>query len=115
MNLTEARQDITDALSTVDEVTGYLRPPSTARPGDAWPVFRGMERDGLTGQYTVTWSVLVLLPTDADAALEQLQTLVPDLDDALRSVAYVQTYAPVSYTGGSGGERPALEITMIRE
>lgn len=115
MNLLETRQDIVDALSTVDEVTGYLKRPTTARPGDAWVRLAGMEATGYRGLYTVTWVALVLLSADEGAAIEQLETLVPDLDDALRGVAAVTAYAPVSLTGGSGGEQPALEITMIRE
>lgn len=115
MNLTETRQDLVDALSSVDEVTGYMKRPATARPGDAWVRLAGMEATGYAGLFTVTWVAVVLLPADEGAAIEQLETLVPDLDDALRPVAHVQGYAPVSLTGGSGGEQPALEITMTRE
>lgn len=115
MALTEVRQAMADALSTVEGVTGYTKPPTTARTGDAWPRFAGAERDPGTLQFTFTWRVLVLLAADEGVALDSLDDLVPDLYEALMSEAYVLRWEPVVYTSSAGATTPALEITMIRE
>lgn len=116
MSLTGVRQALADALSTVDGVSGFLKPPATGRPGDAWPRLDGLTRDpGGSGQFLATWRVILLLSTDEAVALDSLVDLVPDLDDALRPIGYVESYTPVLYRPASGAEMPALEITITRE
>lgn len=115
MILTEVRQALADALSTVVGVVGYTRPPIAPRPGDAWSRFGGMERDEATGQFVVTWRVLVLLAMDEGVALDSIADLIPRLYAALTPLAYVQSFAPVTYPGPGNTQQPALELVMIRE
>jgi hypothetical protein len=115
VSLTETRQALATALSTVDGVTGYTRPPSALRPGDAWPRFSGMERDAASGEFMVTWRVLILLAMDEAAALDSIADLIPGLYAALQPLAYVQSFTPVVYRTAATAEQPALELVMIRE
>lgn len=113
MSLVGVRQELADALSEVEGVNGYTKPPTALKPGDAWPRLGGLERQGPV--YLVRWRVLVLLPLDEVAALNLLETLVPDLEAALASVGYVESYTPVTYQAGTTANHPAVEITLIRE
>lgn len=115
MTLNGVRQALADALSTVDGVHGFLRPSTAPRPGDAWPRFGGMDRDEISGQFIVTWRVLVLLATDEGAALDSLEQLVPGLYAALQPLAHVQSFTPVVYKGAGAAEQPAIELVLIRE
>ena len=53
MSLTEVRQEIADALSTVGQLTGYPAPPSVMAVGDAWPLLAGLASAGAPGSFHI--------------------------------------------------------------
>lgn len=113
MALTDVRQAIADALSTISGVIGYTKPPSTLRAGDAWPRLGGLARDQLSGQHEVTWRTFVILPADEDMALATVEELVSELDAVLPG--YVLVHEVVNYQTTSSATVPALQTTFIRE
>lgn len=110
MSLTGDRTAIAAALSTVEGVTGHAKRPGAPRTGDAWPLLGGLEHaDGAA--FTVTWRVLVALPSDEVAASDWLDAHVYDLVDALVDLGYVDQLVPVLVTIGNT-DTHALQITM---
>jgi hypothetical protein len=81
MSLTGQRQEIADALSTVEGVTGFKYRPTGLNTGMAWPLL-----DVLTSQrrdYEATWHVLVVLPPDEQKASEWFDDKYEAIADAL--------------------------------
>lgn len=118
MALTDDRELIATALSTVDDVTGYVRPPNALNPGDAWPQFGGLGEPSNApgaGPCVVTWYVLVLLAPDTEAALEAFETLASPLWEALQALGHVSAIEPRTYPSASGPAYNAIQVTMIRE
>lgn len=113
MSLEGVRQELADALSTVTGVTGYIKPPTALKPGDAWPRLGTLER-GPGAAFLVTWRVLIILPVDEQVALNTIESLVPELFDALNPVGFIQTIEPITYEASSFSS-PALQVTLIRE
>lgn len=68
MSITSTRDDIAAALATVGGVNGFPRRPRAPRPGDAWPLFQGSERDDDTGLWSHKFTIGVMLPQDEAAA-----------------------------------------------
>lgn len=95
------RTALAAALSTVSGVTGYPRRPTTIRSGDAWPQWAGSQHDGGQG-FVETWNVLIVLPPDeagADTFADAKQAL---LIAALRSVMFVDSFAPATLATEAG-------------
>lgn len=113
MSLTGDRAAIAAALTAVDGVTGHTYRPTTARPGDAWPLLGALERAEASVFY-VTWRVLVMLPQDERAASEWVDDRVGDLVDALQPHGFVDRIEPVALAA-SGSEQLGLQITMRSE
>ncbi len=104
------RDDIAEALSTADGVTGYAYRPTATKPGDAWPLSGPWERsEGLT--FIRTWRVMVLLPQDDRAASDWADDHVEALVDALLPVGFVDRIEFVP-SAAEGGDQFALQITM---
>lgn len=113
MSLVGTRQEIADALSTVDGVKGYRKRPKPSKPGDGWPLLSSLERaDGLS--FTVTWRVLILLRQDEVAASEWIDAHHEDLVDALEQVGFVDRLEPVQLAADNSTQY-ALQITMRSE
>lgn len=104
------RDDIAAALSAADGVTGYAYRPTTAKPGDAWPLSGQWDRsEGLT--FIRTWRVVVLLPQDDRAASDWADDHMEDLVDALLPVGFVDRIDFVPAAAEST-DQFALQITM---
>lgn len=103
------RLALAEALSTVTGLTGYTVRPKAPRIGDAWPLWRGSERGAGHG-YLETWAVVIVTPQDEKAASQFSDERQDDLDEALGSVIYIDTYAPVTVPT-EGGDMFALMIT----
>lgn len=113
MSLTGDRDAIAQALSTVDDVTGYAYRPTTPRPGDAWPLLSGLERDqGFT--FMVTWRVLVFLPQDEVDASKWIDAHFESLVEALEPKGFVESLVPVNL-GADSQQQYGLQITMRGE
>jgi hypothetical protein len=97
MSLNGKRAEFVAALTTVDGVTGYAKRPTVPRAGDAWPSWRGAERDD-TQQFVHTWSVAVVLPTDETAANDWIDDHAEEIQDALLQggVAYTDGFDPAN-------------------
>jgi hypothetical protein len=113
MNNAATREAIAEAVSTVEGLTGYVKRPTSSRPGDAWPIWRGAER-AEAWSFTNTWSVVVALPSVASAADEWADSYGEAIVDALRGILHVTDIAPAVDPMG-GNEAFALQITGIGE
>ena len=113
MTFAATRAELAAQLSTVAGVTGYAKRPTILKPGDAWPLFGGMNRGpGLA--FEVTWRVLVVLGKDEAAAIDKAEALLPELAEAIEPVAYVDGAQPFAVPT-QGGDLFALEITARSE
>lgn len=109
MSNATTRAALAAALSTVSGITGYALRPKVLRAGDAWPQWRGSERDDTIG-FVETWNVLVVLPSDETTADSYADTNQAALLDALRPVMFVASFAPTLFTA-EGNDVYALLIT----
>ena len=113
MSFESTRAELAAQLSTVEGVKGYAKRPKIIKPGDAWPLFGSFgNRSG--GAFQVTWRVIVILGNDEAAAIDKAEALLPELAEALDSVAYVDGGEPFAVPT-QGGELFALEITARSE
>lgn len=104
-----SRQDIADALSLVEGVTGHEFRPSVIGSGDAWPIIASLE--SAEGQdYITNWRVLVVLSGDEQTSAAQFVSLAPQLIDTLRPVVFVESVAPVTIQT-SAGDIPGIQLT----
>lgn len=115
MSLNDTRAAFKEALDEVAGVTGYLRRPSTPKPGDAWPIWRGGERDQNTGLFDHTWAVGLMLPQDEKSAQDWIDARLDDLAKAIRPVAYVESVAPATFGGTDSSPVYGLLITTSTE
>lgn len=113
MSFTTKRREFASALATVPDVVGYAHRPTTAAPGDAWPLLGPLDRAGGTA-FNATWRVRVVLPQDEEAASDWLDEHWAPLFYALAPHGYVSRAVPVMLAA-AGGELYALEITLTAE
>ena len=83
------RDDLAAALSAVDGVTGYAQPPTTPKPGDAWPALVSLER-GPGLNFAAAWAVHVALPVAPKDAAEWAESRFVDLVVGIADVAYTE-------------------------
>ena len=103
------RAEIAVALTSVNGVKGYLYRPTTAKPGDAWPLLVSYDRaDGFA--FYVSWRVQIMLPADARAASDWIDQHVEALVTALQPVMYVDRLEPVGINADGSGQ-PFLEVS----
>jgi hypothetical protein len=95
------RQTIADALSTVSGVHGYAKRPKAVKAGDAWPLVDQLTR-GPGQAFETTWRIAVLIGPDEVTAIDQFDTLIPAIADALVHVAYVDLARPISIQTEAG-------------
>lgn len=95
------RQSIADALSTVAGVTGYPKKPTAVKPGDAWPLIDVLTR-GPGSAFQTTWRIAVTLSPDQVKAGDMLETVVPEVTQALHEVAYVDLARPLAIPTEAG-------------
>jgi hypothetical protein len=109
MSNADTREVIAEAVSTVDGLHGYVKRPTSSRPGDAWPQWSGAERaDGAL--FVNAWRVYIVLPSDESAADEWADQYGDLLADALAPVMFVDAITPAAIPI-TGGELLALMIT----
>lgn len=111
MSLAATRAAIAAAAADVDDVTGYPARPAVPRPGDAWVMWAGAERDA-GFLFVHTWRLIVVLAADehtADAMNEEWsQALASAVEDA--GAMYVDAIAP-TVLATQGGDLYALTLT----
>lgn len=113
MSWANDRQEIADALDTVDGVKGYPHRPKVLKPGDAWPLLPDLElQGGLV--WRPTWTVIVILPADEKQAAVWMDSHFTPIVTALRVPAFPES-AAVGVLESSGGDLLILEITMRSE
>jgi hypothetical protein len=99
MNTTRA--SIAEALSTVDGVKGYAERPTVIKPGDSWPLVDVLNR-GPGSAFETTWRVLVLIGNDVGTATDRMDSLIPDVTQALQPVLYVDSARPIAIATAAG-------------
>ena len=109
MSQATTRAALAAALSTVDGVTGYVKRPTTPKPGDGWPLWRGSER-GAGWAFTAGWAVLIVLPGDEAAADAWIDAREAALFEALEPVMFVDRLDPAAVPV-AGTDAFALMIT----
>lgn len=116
MSLVDKRQAIADALSELTDVRGFPYAPSAPRASNAWPLLGPIERDRSSGQFMVTWRVLVVLPQNEEQASSWIDTHLDLLWEALQPQGYIDSFEPVVIaTNNTGADLRALQITMRSE
>lgn len=107
------RTEIVTALNTVSGVKAYVNRPTALKPGDAWPLLPSLDlQDGLC--WRPTWTVLVVLPQDEQAAAEWLDSHFEAIVTALRVPAFAESAEPIDFQT-SGGSMLVLAITLRSE
>lgn len=104
------RQELADALSTVDGVRGFAKKPSAYKSGDGWPLWSGAERWEGSGMFVSTWRVFVALPTDEVAADTWIADRFELLIDVLQPVAHVDQVEIVRASAVDAS--PILQFTV---
>lgn len=99
MSLTGKRAAFKAALDTVPGVKGYESRPSTAKPGDAWPLLGPGERDEAAGLFAWSWTVGILLPQDRDAADAWIDEHLDQLTRAIwtADLGFVEVASPANF------------------
>lgn len=109
-NFSGVRQDIADALSTVNGITGYALRPKALKAGDAWPRLNSVER-GPGQSLLASWVVSVILGSDEVLSVQRTDLWADPILDALRPVAFVTGFSPVVYSLDAS-DTFALEIRL---
>lgn len=107
------RDELAAALSTAAGIKGYPRRPDPLRAGDAWPILQRVDR-AQGWAWSATWRILVVLGPSEQDAVDQLDTVLPDLLAALQPAAHVDSAQPVTLTTDAGAMM-ALELTARSE
>lgn len=109
------REEIAAALSGIDGVTGYARPPSVIRPGDSWPLLVRAEPYGPGGGvWSAIWGIRVILGGSEAEAFDRIDALLPAAGAALAAVVAVTSAEP-AVIETSGGALFGVVITAISE
>jgi hypothetical protein len=95
------RANIAAALSLVAGVTGYAKKPKVTKAGDAWPLINELTR-GPGASFQTTWRIAVTIGADEGTAIDQFDTLVPEVTQALQAVAYVDSARPITVPTEAG-------------
>jgi hypothetical protein len=112
--LSDTRDEIAAALSTVTGITGSPYPPRVIARGMGWPEWSYSEPSTYLGDQT-TWLVHVVLPAGTvDAIAAAADEIVDELTEALDAVAAVTRYEPSSFIPDAGGDQtlPAITYTV---
>jgi hypothetical protein len=112
MSRADVRVVLAEAVSVVTGVTGHPRRPAAPAVGDAWPLWRGLDRG--QGFFVDTWAVMVALPGDEANADQWVDAHDAELEAALAPHMYVTGIAPVAMAS-EAGESFGLMITGSRE
>jgi hypothetical protein len=114
MSLSGDRQEIADALSTIDGVTGFKHRPKAYNAGDAWPLIEALDNPaGYALQ--ATWRVVVVLPSGEQDALEYFDSMHEAVSDVLNEqIGFVERIEPGNLAT-EAGTRNVMILTVRRE
>jgi hypothetical protein len=96
MSLASVAADLKTALDTVDGVTGYVKRPGSPKVGDAWPLWRGGDRDQQSGLFDDIWVLAVYLPQDEEAANAWIDAHTDAIVTAVRAILYIDGRVPAN-------------------
>lgn len=114
MSLAESRQEIADALSTINRVQGFKFRPMTPNAGDAWPLVESLD-DPAGRNLRVTWRVVVVLPSDEPDAMEYFDSMHEEISDVLNEeIGNVERIEP-GILSTEAGDMSAMILTVSRE
>ncbi len=122
--LSDSRQLIADALTTVTDVTGSTRRSRTMNTGDAWPLIDFMER-GPGLDFNTSWKIVVVLPKDEHSAMDWFERLLAaktdsgedkyePITEALEQIGYVEGIEP-GILDTEAGTRNIMILTLNKE
>lgn len=101
MSFSTTRTSLAAALSTVAGVTGYTKKPSVWSPGDALVLVERI--DSVQGvAWQCTWRIVLMLPGDQGAAIEQFDDLFPEICEAVRHEVFVDSATPQEVATDNG-------------
>lgn len=84
MSMQATRQAITDAAATVDGITATDRQPEAPQVGHAWTVWAS-SRPYLPRSFDARWRLVVVLPDNADAAIDSMHELIDEVTLAIQT------------------------------
>lgn len=119
MTITEARQALADAVSTLDGITCTPRPvPGNTRPGDAWVTVSRLEPGPYHGSQNATLSAFVVLGSDQWRADAQVDALMGPLVACTADLyGFAISVEPQVMAAGEGipGDIYTLALTITLE
>lgn len=107
------RQQIADALSTVDGVNGFKFRTKTMNPGDAFPLLETRLR-GPARSYEATWRIIVLLPKGEQDASDWMDSHFEELADCFDEIGYVDLIEPGTLAT-EAGDRDVMILRLRKE
>lgn len=115
-NLNDFRSEVAVAINAISAstLTGYQYRPRTTSNGDVWALLDSIEREQVSGQYEVTWKVVVVVPSDEQSAMECFATWADDITDALEDLAYIERIEP-GLLPSEAGDMNCMFLTLRRE
>ena len=114
MNITEARQAVADALSTLDGVSVRLRELKNPRSGDGWTLSGPVVPNGY-GDGKASVGAVILLSSDSVKADEQFDDLAWPILVALKAVdgAFGVRVEPATVAVGDNSTAgPAIVVSL---
>jgi hypothetical protein len=114
MSLAGDRQAIADALSSLDDVTGYKYRPTIIRPGDAWPLIEFLDNPGAYN-LMATWRVIVVLPAGEQDAMEFFDSMHEEVSDVLNEQFGVVERIEPGNLSTEAGTMNVMILTVTRE
>jgi hypothetical protein len=115
VSLSEAREEITAALSTVAVLHAHPERPATMVPGTAWPFWRGWTLSaGTTGLPISGWEVIVVTGKTERSATDFVDEHLADVVDALRPAGWFTAVDPIRFPT-EAGDVFAVSVKITRE
>lgn len=94
MSLQTLRSDIVNALTAIDGLYPQESVPNTYTAGASWVQLKAIE-PGLGHAKSVTWELSIVLESNTNTALETIESLYHEVEDAIRAFAYVDSAEPI--------------------
>lgn len=107
------RQELADAVSTVDGIRGYEFRPTVLTAGVAWALRGELER-GEALDFMASWRIVVVLPPGEQRASEFFDAKYKPLAEALEDLGYVERIEP-TLIATDAGDLDGMLITLRRE
>lgn len=111
------RAEIAEALTGTNILYGSPFKPSLLAQGSAWPQLDSLNR--AEGFFEQVWNIFIVLPQGDQASATWWDDNLQTVADALASVVYIDSFAPVLIPAGAGpsqdGGLNAMLITARSE